>query len=141
VAESAYMIGFGDPILGPSVMHCLAVGTPYLDPVYPSPKTVPSGMAFTSQHSFALSFGAPLVYPVRSRPCQPSRRHGFHPRTEVKRRPSTQVHLDDTAEVLRTVQQVLTSPPQAPFVPAVMTPEGYMANLKTLMDMSFCASK
>jgi hypothetical protein len=25
VAESAYMIGLGDPILGPSVMHCLAV--------------------------------------------------------------------------------------------------------------------
>lgn len=59
----------------------------------------------------------------------------------MKRRPYTQVHLDDTAEVLRTVQQVLASPPQAPFVPAVMTPDGYKANLKMLMDMSFCASE
>lgn len=77
VAESAYMIGFGDPILGPSVMHCLAVGTPYLDPVYPSPKTVPSGMAFTSQHSFALSFGAPLVYPVGA-PSPPAATDSIH---------------------------------------------------------------
>ena len=88
VAESAYMIGFGDPILGPSVMHCLAVGTPYLDPVYPSPRTVPSGMAFTSQHSFALSFGAPLVYPVRPPspppPASPLAADGFHPRTVLK---------------------------------------------------------
>jgi len=52
-----------------------------------------------------------------------------------------QVHLDDTAEVLRTVQQVLAVPPQAPFVPEVMTPGGYKANLKKLTDMNFCASE
>lgn len=59
----------------------------------------------------------------------------------MKRRPYMQVHLDDTAEVLRTVQQVLALPPQAPFVPEVMTPGGYKANLKKLTDMNFCASE
>eukprot|EP00240_Pyramimonas_obovata_P002537 CAMPEP_0118928546 /NCGR_PEP_ID=MMETSP1169-20130426/5777_1 /TAXON_ID=36882 /ORGANISM="Pyramimonas obovata, Strain CCMP722" /LENGTH=724 /DNA_ID=CAMNT_0006870553 /DNA_START=461 /DNA_END=2638 /DNA_ORIENTATION=+ len=114
VAESKYFIGFGDPLLGPSVMHCLAAGTPYLDPVFSNPKAVASGMTFTSQHPYAHSFGAPLVH---------------------------RVHLDNIVEVVATVKRVLSAPPVAPFVPSAMTPGGYKAKVEQLMmEDNFCTT-
>eukprot|EP00241_Pyramimonas_parkeae_P003846 CAMPEP_0114227820 /NCGR_PEP_ID=MMETSP0058-20121206/1997_1 /TAXON_ID=36894 /ORGANISM="Pyramimonas parkeae, CCMP726" /LENGTH=679 /DNA_ID=CAMNT_0001338693 /DNA_START=394 /DNA_END=2433 /DNA_ORIENTATION=- len=112
VARASYMIGFGDPVVGPSVMHSVAVGTVYLDCVYSTPRKLHTGIEFASQHPYAATFGPPHVY---------------------------QVYPMNMAAVLETVKNVLDSPPPAPFMPLVMTPMGYRDNVQKLMSIDYCS--
>ena len=59
LAESKFLIGLGDPLLGPSAMDAISVGCMYLNPIYDTP--VRDGL-FYSQHSYAADkIGEPYV--------------------------------------------------------------------------------
>lgn len=58
LAESKFMIGLGDPLLGPSAIDAISVGCVYINPVYDSPVRG----HFKTQHDYAASkIGAPYV--------------------------------------------------------------------------------
>jgi alpha-1,3(6)-mannosylglycoprotein beta-1,6-N-acetyl-glucosaminyltransferase len=68
LAESAFIIGFGDPVMGPTVLESIAQGCVYLNPKYSQPKTLPMNvrMPLDSQHPQARDIygGEPYVYDV-----------------------------------------------------------------------------
>jgi mannosyl alpha-1,6-glycoprotein beta-1,6-N-acetyl-glucosaminyltransferase, isozyme B len=66
LAESSYLIGLGDPVLGPSPLEALAEGCLYIDPRYPSPRYVNDRpeLPVRSQHPFAAAIGPPFVLEV-----------------------------------------------------------------------------
>jgi hypothetical protein len=58
---SKFLIGLGNPILGPSAIDAVSVGCMFLNPVLQEPKVV-NGFPFASQHPYAQSsLGAPYV--------------------------------------------------------------------------------
>jgi len=58
LAESKFLIGLGDPLLGPSAIDAVTVGCMYIDPVYDTPKKD----VYLSQHPYAeQSIGKPFV--------------------------------------------------------------------------------
>ncbi|KAK3258005.1 hypothetical protein CYMTET_32930, partial [Cymbomonas tetramitiformis] len=75
VATTKYMIGFGDPIGGPSVMHAISVGTAYLDCTFTAPRKLTSGVEYLSQHPYAASLGAPYAHSVS--PAKPESNGAF----------------------------------------------------------------
>jgi len=59
---AAYVLGTGDPLLGPSAVEAVLRGSVYIDPVFPTPRVCqqgePSGCTVASQHA-ALAAMAP----------------------------------------------------------------------------------
>lgn len=58
--QSRFLIGLGNPILGPSAIDAISVGCVFINPVYPKPVAV-NGYSYSSQHPYAQSLGAPYV--------------------------------------------------------------------------------
>lgn len=58
LSESRFLLGLGDPLLGPSAIDAISVGCVYINPTYPKPiKAV-----YTSQHPYAAEhIGSPYV--------------------------------------------------------------------------------
>lgn len=52
LAQSQFLLGLGDPLLGPSVLDAWRAGLMFLNPAYPSPKMV-DGVQYRSQHQYA----------------------------------------------------------------------------------------
>lgn len=58
LASSKFLLGLGDPLLGPSAIDCIVAGCVYINPIYATP--VRNG--FQSQHPYAdKNIGAPYV--------------------------------------------------------------------------------
>jgi hypothetical protein len=68
LAESVFIIGFGDPVMGPTVLEAIAAGCVYLNPKYSTPKILHMNrrMPLDSQHPQArdLYGGEPYVYDI-----------------------------------------------------------------------------
>jgi hypothetical protein len=58
--QSKFLIGLGNPILGPSAIDAIAMGCVFINPVYDKP-VEHNGFPFTSQHPYAEKLGAPYV--------------------------------------------------------------------------------
>ena len=57
--QSKFLIGLGDPLLGPSAVDAITVGCMYLNPVYPEGR---AKKGYTSQHPYAAEkIGEPYV--------------------------------------------------------------------------------
>lgn len=58
LATSKFLLGLGDPLLGPSAIECIAYGCVYINPIYAQPVRD----IYLSQHPYAESkIGAPSV--------------------------------------------------------------------------------
>lgn len=58
--SSKFLLGLGDPLLGPSAIEAIAAGCVYINPIYTDPSQVKNGM--NSQHAWAAEkLGAPYV--------------------------------------------------------------------------------
>ena len=63
LTRSKFLLGLGDPLLGPSAIEAIASGCMYINPIYPIP--VRDG-AFNSQHPYAdAKIGKPYVCSYR----------------------------------------------------------------------------
>lgn len=59
--ESRFLLGLGEPLLGPSALDAVAAGCMYLNPIYSNPLHH-NGLTFESQHPHALEkIGEPYV--------------------------------------------------------------------------------
>jgi hypothetical protein len=58
--QSKFLIGLGNPILGPSAIDAMAMGCVFINPVYDKP-VEHNGFPFASQHPYAEKLGAPYV--------------------------------------------------------------------------------
>jgi hypothetical protein len=58
--ESRFLLGLGNPILGPSALDAISVGCMFFNPVYEKPVVV-NGLKFKSQHPYAEKLGLPYV--------------------------------------------------------------------------------
>ena len=58
--RSRFLVGLGNPILGPSAIDAISVGCMFLNPLYDVPVKV-NGHTYTSQHPYAEKLGAPFV--------------------------------------------------------------------------------
>jgi hypothetical protein len=60
--ESSFLLGLGDPLLGPSAVEAVVSGTMFINPIYEAPVRD----AFLSQHDFAArEIGFPYVCSVK----------------------------------------------------------------------------
>ena len=58
LAESKFLLGLGDPLLGPSAIDAISMGCVYINPVYDSPVR----NHFKTQHDYAVTqIGSPYV--------------------------------------------------------------------------------
>ena len=61
LTQSRFLLGLGDPLLGPSAIDAVAAGCMYINPIY-SPPVMHNGHSFASQHPHAAeSIGEPYV--------------------------------------------------------------------------------
>jgi len=58
--ESRFLIGLGNPILGPSALDAISVGCIFFNPVYERPVII-NGLKYKSQHPYAEKLGLPYV--------------------------------------------------------------------------------
>lgn len=67
LADSLFIIGLGDPVLGATPLEAIASGAAYINPQYDARKSLwqNSKYACTSQHTFAENLGPPFVYNYR----------------------------------------------------------------------------
>ena len=65
--ESAFVLGLGDPVIGPTPIEGLAAGCAYLNPVYPSPRQLGQNadVRLRTQHDPLADVGPPAVLDVR----------------------------------------------------------------------------
>ena len=66
IGGACFVLGLGDPILGPTALETLLAGAVLLNPVFERPRGVAGspGVLFECQHPFAASIGPPHVLPV-----------------------------------------------------------------------------
>jgi alpha-1,3(6)-mannosylglycoprotein beta-1,6-N-acetyl-glucosaminyltransferase len=68
LAESVFVMGFGDPIMGPTPLEGIAAGCAYLNPLFPETKTLGMNrkMPLDSQHPQVRDIygGEPYVYDI-----------------------------------------------------------------------------
>ena len=58
--RSRFLVGLGNPILGPSAVDAISAGCMFLNPIYAKP-VVHNGYLYRSQHPYAESMGYPYV--------------------------------------------------------------------------------
>jgi hypothetical protein len=116
--NSTFIIGFGDPILGPTLMDGLMAGCVFINPRYKKPKHIimtPSAPAHT-QHDYGVTIGEPQVYTV---------------------------DLDDTAMVLGVVKRILSrsrAPEmQQPLLPWAFQPSQYNRRVRHMITHPVCS--
>ena len=65
--ESAFVLGLGDPVLGPTPIEALAAGCVYLNPVYPAPRQLGQNarVKLRTQHDALAAIGPPAVLDVQ----------------------------------------------------------------------------
>ena len=106
--QSRFLIGLGNPILGPSAVDAVSVGCMFLNPLFTQPVQV-NAFSYASQHPFAAAqIGAPYV-------C------------------SYQQH--DVQALRRCVQLALRTELQ-PFIPAAMTRSAHLERVKNIFGLS-----
>lgn len=61
--DASFVVGLGDPILGPTALEALAEGCVYLNPRYGSPRPINGipELTVASQHPYAARIGPPFV--------------------------------------------------------------------------------
>jgi Glycosyltransferase family 18 len=119
LASSKFVIGLGHPILGPSALDALAVGTVYINPVYdtPQPTGDQSQAHVTSQHPFAAEFiGAPYVCNFQLS------------------RADADVTETGALQLQECIQQAQQIDTLAPFIPKAMLWSDYLPRLQQLVD-------
>jgi len=64
--DARFVLGLGDPILGPTALEALAAGAVLLNPSFRPPRVVDGnpGVAFDSQHGYAAEIGPPHVHAI-----------------------------------------------------------------------------
>lgn len=61
LSQSKFLIGLGDPLLGPSAIDAISNGCMYINPIYEKSRKV-NDQIFLSQHSYAVNYiGEPYV--------------------------------------------------------------------------------
>ena len=67
--ESAFVLGLGDPVIGPTPVEALAAGCAYLNPVYPAPRQLGQNarVKLRTQHDPLAAVGPPAVLDVQLR--------------------------------------------------------------------------
>jgi hypothetical protein len=63
---STFIIGFGDPVLGPTLIDALDAGCVFINPTYAKPHKLADIPAFPAhtQHDYGVLLGEPYVYTV-----------------------------------------------------------------------------
>jgi hypothetical protein len=64
--QSRFLVGVGNPILGPSAIDAISVGCMFLNPLYERP-VIHNGYAYRSQHPYAERMGPPSVCNYKQR--------------------------------------------------------------------------
>ena len=64
LGESAFVLGVGDPVSGPTAIEALADGAALLLPRYRGPRALPGGTVVATQHPYAAAAAAPHVHLV-----------------------------------------------------------------------------
>ena len=107
LSTSLFLVGTGDPLLGPSALDAVARGCVYIDPAYAEAKVLDGGVAYGSQHPYlAKELGAPHVCAAQ---------------------------LGDTESFLRCVDHALrVGPGLAGAVPDDFTEAAYRARLRRI---------
>lgn len=105
LATSKFMVGLGDPLVGPSAIDALVAGAMYLNPHYEQPKLG----HYTSQHPFAEATAPDHV-------C------GFD-----------LAGADDFKQLKKCVQRALDAELE-PIIPKELTREEYVARLRAIFD-------
>lgn len=59
LSTSKFLLGLGNPLLGPSAIDAIAMGCTYINPIYSKP--LRNNDAFDSQHPYAAKLGPPYV--------------------------------------------------------------------------------
>ena len=64
--SATFIIGFGDPILGPTLIDALSAGCVFINPIYAKPHKLIMTPAFPAhtQHDYGVLLGEPYVYTV-----------------------------------------------------------------------------
>lgn len=102
LAKAKFVLGLGDPLLGPSALDAVAHGCVYVDPYYP---TIVKSV-YTSQHPYLRSVvGSPYVCAA---------------------------HLDNIESYVRCVHTALRQAPLPPFVPQDFTRSAYLKRIKSI---------
>jgi len=104
--ESKFLIGLGDPLLGPSALEAVSLGSVFINPIYDHPKLENEyGDLYTSQHPYLRNvLGPPAV-------CS--------------------ANLKDIPAVVKCVENALLTDLK-PQIPADFTYEAYMERLKRI---------
>ena len=109
--ESKFLIGLGDPLLGPSAIDAISAGAVYINPIYKvKEKKLGGGKVrhYNSQHPYAETIiGSPSV-------CN--------------------YNEDSTVEALSCVKYALTTD-IAPFIPRDFTLEAHIARVKDIFNL------
>jgi hypothetical protein len=118
--QSTFILGFGDPILGPTLIDGLNAGCVFMNPRYDRPKHLimtPTAPAHT-QHDFGVTLGQPYVYT-----------------SDMKRK----------QDVVKIVQKILrrseSKEMQRSVRPNIYSAEQYKARLRLLLSHPTCDSK
>ena len=109
--ESKFLIGLGDPLLGPSAIDAISAGAVYINPVYKTKERNIGGgkvRAYNSQHPYAeTAVGSPSVCSYKE---------------------------DSTVEALSCVKYALTTD-ITPFIPKDFTQEAHVARVKKIFGL------
>jgi hypothetical protein len=106
LSQSRFMVGLGNPILGPSAIDAISVGCMFLNPVYAKPVSH-NGYVYTSQHPYAEKIGPPYV-------CN----YAQHSESQLR----------------ACIEKALSTELQ-PWVPADFTLEAHIARVKRIFDL------
>jgi hypothetical protein len=120
--ESSFVLGLGDPVLGPTALEGLAEGCVYLNPEYPQPRRV-NGIAeltIGSQHPYAARIGPPFV-------C------GFNPAQPGSAEHAARASLDDRNRRARLDAVDTASPLMAALTP--FTLDAYLDRLRRIVAL------
>ncbi len=102
---SKFLLGLGNPLLGPSALDAIAAGSMYINPVYNTPAY---DGTYTSQHPFAVQkIGAPHVCSYR----------------------------EDSVDELRACVRLALSTVLQPLIPAELTKEAYIERVKGIFGL------
>ena len=110
LTQHRFLIGVGNPLDGPTPLEAIAHGCAYINPLFTPPKVFtgkPTRFAYTSQHPFIQEhIGPPHAYTI---------------------------DINNATQLAGTVQQILANPIE-PLVHKHHRPDGYVANLREIVE-------
>lgn len=103
--RSKFLLGLGNPLLGPSALDAIAAGSMYINPVYNTPAY---DGTYTSQHPFAVQkIGPPHVCSYR----------------------------EDSLEELRACVRLAMDTELEPLIPRELTKEAHIERVRAIFDL------